>query len=160
MRLNECTVFSYVPEHDPFEEDESAIWAVHYFFFNRLLKRVAYLYVRVVPVVSSQSPTLLPMRQSEAKRTVGIDLESLNAGKRASYWLGDARAELITPPEDEDDQYEEGIYWSRDEDGDLVPWSDEEYVEELQDDLDDTIMDKPLERYATASEDVVGRMEI
>ncbi|KAH7149600.1 Maf1 regulator-domain-containing protein [Dactylonectria estremocensis] len=154
MHLNECTIFSYHPDTDPFEEDESAIWAVHYFFFNRALKRVAYLYVRVVPVISSQSPTLRPMNL--ARNHQQREIASAGAQKRANYWLGDRDAELV-PFDEGDDMNDDGLFWNRGEDGDLVAFSDDDYAED--DDLDDVdMLDKPLERYM--SEDIAGRMEI
>ncbi|KAH7148837.1 Maf1 regulator-domain-containing protein [Dactylonectria macrodidyma] len=154
MHLNECTIFSYHPDTDPFEEDESAIWAVHYFFFNRALKRVAYLYVRVVPVISSQSPTLRPMNL--ARNHQQREIASAGAQKRANYWLGDRDAELV-PFDEGDDVNDDGLFWNRGEDGDLVAFSDDDYAED--DDLDDVdMLDKPLERYM--SEDIAGRMEI
>lgn len=153
MHLNECTIFSYRPDTDPFEEDESAIWAVHYFFFNRALKRVAYLYVRVVPVISSHSPTLRPMNLARNQQR---EMESAGAQKRANYWLGDRDAELI-PFDEGDDLNDDGLFWNRGEDGDLVAFSDDDYLED--DDLDDVdMLDKPLDRYM--SEDIAGRMEI
>jgi AP-1 complex subunit sigma 1/2 len=154
MRLNECTIFSYNPDVDPFEEDESAIWAVHYFFFNRALKRVAYLYVRVVPVISSQSPTLRPMQVSHNKRQTEHDS---GASKRARYWLGDRDAELVLPEEDEDGLNDSGLYWNRGDDGDLVLFSDDDYYEE-DEELDDDVPHKPHDRLM--SEDIAGRMEI
>ncbi|OAA43270.1 mitogen-activated protein kinase MAF1 [Metarhizium rileyi] len=160
MRLNECTLFSYQPDPDPFEEDESAIWAVHYFFFNRALKRVAYLYVRVVPVVSSTSPTLRPMRVGQAKGNIDFDTDG--ATKRANYWLGDRQAELVNSYDDEDDQMDDGLFWNRGEDGDLVPYSDDEYFEDdedvdLGDEDDDAHM---LDKERMMSEDIAGQMEI
>lgn len=161
MRLNECTIFSYHPDIDPFEEDESAIWAAHYFFFNRALKRVAYLYVRVVPVISSQSPTLRPTNVTQSKRLPESTTEGAN--KRAKYWLGDQHAELVPAFEDDDGLPDDGLYWNRGEDGDLVPFSDDDYVEadELDDDDDDDdddVLGKSPERFM--SEDIAGRMEI
>lgn len=163
MRLNECTIFSYQPDPDPFEEDESAIWAVHYFFFNRALKRVAYLYVRVVPVISSNSPTLRPMKVGQHKRHT--DFNSDGATKRAKYWLGDRDAELVPPFEDDEGgQQDDGLFWNRGEDGDLVPFSDDDYVEELDggDELDDDDSSHMLDRGhdRLMSEDIAGRMEI
>lgn len=161
MRLNECTIFSFQPDPDPFEEDESAIWAVHYFFFNRALKRVAYLYVRVVPVVSSTSPTLRPLKVGQANRQATFEAEG--ASKRANYWLGDRDIELIHSWEDDDVQNDDGLYWNRGEDGDLVPFSDDEYFEDeeedddIEDDDDDTHM---LDKERMMSEDIAGRMEI
>ncbi|EGR50619.1 hypothetical protein MKX07_001146 [Trichoderma sp. CBMAI-0711] len=166
MRLNECTIFSYHPEVDPFEEDESAIWAVHYFFFNRALKRVAYLYVRVVPVISSQSPNLRPVKGGLHKRHTA--LESDGAKKRAKYWLGDQDAELIPPYEDDEEQLDDGLYWNRGEDGDIVQFSDDDMAEdepideedeEDEDDDDDFDMISPR-RERLMSEDIAGRMEI
>ncbi|KAK7423614.1 RNA polymerase III-inhibiting protein maf1 [Neonectria magnoliae] len=155
MHLNECSIISYHPDTDPFEEDESAIWAAHYFFFNRALKRVAYLYVRVVPVISSHSPTLRPMNLAHNHQQ--RDLASAGAQKRANYWLGDRDAELV--PFDEDDgTNDDGLFWNRGEDGDLtVAFSDEDYLED--DDLDDfDMLDKPSGR--RMSEDIAGLMEI
>lgn len=170
MRLNECSIFSYHPDPDPFEEDESAIWAVHYFFFNRALKRVAYLYVRVVPVISATSPTLRPANVGHHKRHP--DFESQGVKKRARYWLGDRDARLVAPHEDEDGQHDDGLYWNRGEDGGLVPFSDDDYTPDLDDDLgdeppadnddddddDSRTLGKCHERLM--SEDIAGRMEI
>lgn len=163
MRLNECTIFSYNPETDPFEEDESAIWASHYFFFNRSLKRVAYLYVRVVPVVSSQSPNLRPM-QPGLKRPRSVRYDSLSANKRTKYWLGDRDAELVVPYDDDEEDHSDGFLWNRGADGDLVPFADGEfpddrlsYEEDEEDDDDSDIHNSPVRGM---SEDVVAHMEI
>ena len=159
MRLNECTIFSYQPDPDPFEEDESAIWAVHYFFFNRALKRVAYLYVRVVPVVSSTSPSLQPMRVRQAKWQTESNADG--ATKRAKYWLGDRHVELLSTLEEDDGQLDDGLVWNRGEDGDLVIYSDDEYLEEEDDDLDDDEDDcHMLDKGRLMSEDIAGQMEI
>ena len=160
MRLNECTIFSYHPDPDPFEEDESAIWAVHYFFFNRALKRVAYLYVRVVPVISSTSPTLRPTKVRSANANaanIGAD----GATKRANYWLGDRNAELVKSFDEDDDQNDDGLIWNRGEDGDLVGFSDDEFYEE-DDDFDEFEDDdtRMLDEDRLMSEDIAGRMEI
>lgn len=65
MHLNECTIFSFQPDVDPLQEDEAAIWAAHYFFFNRQRKRVAYLYTRVVPVSCTEDDDDDEMNWSE-----------------------------------------------------------------------------------------------
>ncbi|KAM0366611.1 hypothetical protein ACHAPK_008532 [Fusarium culmorum] len=156
MHLNECTIFSYNPDSDPFEEDESAIWASHYFFFNRALKRVAYLYVRVVPVISSHSPTLRP---ANLARNHNQQLESAGAQKRANYWLGE-NAELV--PYNEGDEYlDDGLFWNRGENGDLVAYSDDEFEDDI-DDMDMNMLDRSLDRSSDRfmSEDIAGRMEI
>ncbi|KAG9252024.1 mitogen-activated protein kinase MAF1 [Emericellopsis atlantica] len=157
MRLNECTIIGYHPDVDPFEEDESAIWAAHYFFFNRALKRVAYLYVRVVPVISSTSPHLRP--QKLAQLSTLSSTQDTSGSKRADYWLGDRGGKLVPPPvEDEDGDQDDGLFWNRGEDGDLVMYSDDEIMEDEYEDDDsyeDDLRDKRL-----LSEDIAGRMEI
>ncbi len=75
MQLKECTVFSYQPADDPFDEEDCAIWSFHYFFFNKARKRVAYLYVRGVPVMS-HSPRLRPHGHSASatkRRGLSVD---------------------------------------------------------------------------------------
>ena len=165
MRLNECTIFSYHPDNDPFEEDESAIWAVHYFLFNRSLKRVAYLYVRVVPVISAQSPTLRPAKLGGTSKRHSNDddgdYDSAGAKKRAKYWLGErSGVELAGDSFEEDDgPIDDGLYWNRGEDGDILSLSDDEYPEaDEYDDDDDDDLHNSKERYM--SEDIAGRMEI
>lgn len=162
MRLNECTVFSYHPEVDPFEEDESAIWAVHYFFFNRMLKRVAYLYVRVVPVISSQSPTLRPAKGGLHKRHTATESEGTK--KRTKYWFGDQDAELVPPFEDDEEPVDDGLYWNRGEDGDIVQFSDDDLAEDEpldeDDDYDEDYDMTSTRRERLMSEDVAGQMEI
>ncbi|KAG6015544.1 hypothetical protein E4U43_005127 [Claviceps pusilla] len=169
MCLNECTIFSYRPDPDPFEEDESAIWAVHYFFFNRALKRVAYLHVRVVPVISSTSPTLRPLRVGQPQGQMGAAADASGATKRAKYWLGDRDVEIVNSFDDEETQMDDGLYWNRGKDGDLVLFSDDEYFEEEEDDDDDDDNDmdhdnggdaRMLDKERLMSEDVAGRMEI
>lgn len=159
MRLNECTIFSYRPDVDPFEEDESAIWASHYFFFNRALKRVAYLYVRVVAVISSQSPTLRPANVATLNKglTVGP-----GGSKRADFWVGNRDAKLVPPYDDDDGVQDDGLYWNRGADGDLVTFSDDDTMDDYDDydddDSDDILGSKP--RHRVMSEDVAGQMEI
>jgi hypothetical protein len=158
MRLNECTIFSYHPDVDPFEEDESAIWAAHYFFFNRSLKRVAYLYVRVVAVVSSQSPTLRPTNASKFNQGPALD----SGAKRADYWVGDRNAKLV-PAYDDDGVQDDGLYWNRGEDGDLVIFSDDDAMDDFDDDYGDDDSDDIMgskRRHRLMSEDVAGQMEI
>jgi AP-1 complex subunit sigma 1/2 len=154
MRLNECTIFSYQPDVDPFEEDESAIWAAHYFIFNRALKRVAYLYVRVTPVISSTSPSLRPTKQSASLH----GLQDTDGSKRADFWVGQRDAKLIPPYEDDEDgPPDDGLFWNRGEDGDLVMYSDDDLLDGDFDE-DDTIMDMRQQRLM--SEDIAGQIEI
>jgi AP-1 complex subunit sigma 1/2 len=129
MMLKDCTVFSYQPADDPFDEEEGAIWALHYFFFNKALKRVCYLYVRGVPVMS-HSPrvtahTAMSRRNTGSLSAFGDDgmSDDVGANKRARYWLGDKFAERITTS---DDELDDGLVWNRDADGDVNLQYDED----------------------------------
>ncbi|KAF3760514.1 hypothetical protein M406DRAFT_358213 [Cryphonectria parasitica EP155] len=130
MALKDCSVFSYQPAMNPFDEEAAAIWSMHYFFFNKLRKRVAYLYVRGVPVVSHSSPPQF-LRPSARARSGAMSLtptsssgdlrkrrlmEEAGANKRARFWLGD-RAERVTASDEEDDYADDGLTWNRDRDG-------------------------------------------
>ncbi|KAL5629758.1 hypothetical protein BROUX41_001364 [Berkeleyomyces rouxiae] len=163
MRLEECTVFSYQPDADLFEEDDHPLYSAHYFFFNRTLKRVAYLYVRIVPVMSSQSPSMPShltslgalRRSSIVPGGFGMDAGShWNSGatKRPSQWNlpsvsldGDDDVDLEPVMEDGEDDYE-GFVWNRGEDGDLVPFSDDDDVDDSFDnDYDDDGLDMEMD---------------
>lgn len=187
MTLKECSVFSYQPAMNPFDEEAAAIWSQHYFFFNKERKRVAYLYVRGVPVVSHNSPPQ-PVRQrsgamslspsssssSELKKRRFV-LDEAGANKRARYWLGD-RAEKVTVSEDEDDFADDGLTWNRDRDGVLEldefagsyddyddfigeDFSEDDFSEEDDQDADDEARTSQG-RVRGMSEDIAGRMEI
>lgn len=95
MTLKECSIYRYAPEdQDLFEDDdEGAIWSMHYFFFNKARKRVCYLYLRAVSVLS-HSPNEIPRTPVRSKRLADEESEGwltpdLGARKRARYWLGD-----------------------------------------------------------------------
>lgn len=171
MGLKDCTVFSYQPADDPFDEEEGAIWALHYFFFNKALKRVCYLYVRGVPVMS-HSPRQLPHSALSRRGTLsGLgdeDLDDLGANKRARYWLGDKFAERITSS---DDDMDDGLIWNRDADGDVnCQYGDDDYDEdfevgdddqlELDGDEDEADKQRQKSPVRGVSEDIAARMEI
>lgn len=92
------------------------------------------------------------------------DLGAEGAQKRANYWLGDKDAQLVLPEEDMDDGADDGLYWNRGEDGDIVSFLDEEFVDdfddddEMEDDDDRDMLDTPRERFM--SEDIAGRMDL
>lgn len=190
MSLRDCSVFSYQPALNPFDEEAAAIWSLHYFFFNKERKRVAYLYVRGVPVVSHSSPPQLlrpPTRQRSGAMSLTPSsspgdlrkrrlVDESGANKRARYWLGD-RAERATASEDEDDYADDGLTWNRDRDGvlDLDEFAgsyddDEDFVHEdfdedfSEEDQDDEPVDDEARSSAgpvrDMSEDIAGRMEI
>ena len=175
MTLKDCTIFSYQPVDDPFDEEEGAIWALHYFFFNKALKRVCYLYVRGVPVMS-HSPrvtprSLLSRRATGSGRdTLDVDDDEVGASKRARYWLGDRFAARVMGSDD-DMEADDGLIWNRDADGDLNNQYDDDDdesfgEEEAQDDLaeqesgDDTDNQRQKSPVRGMSEDIAMRMDI
>lgn len=177
MEFKDCTVFSYQPADDPFDEEEGAIWALHYFFFNKELKRVCYLYVRAVPVMSHHSPVMRPMSfaggraasaelSSSMKRRAlfGLDSDSSGATKRARFWLGDRFAERRITASDDDDDDDDGLEWNRGADGDLkYSYDDDDDIEEEEADDDDYAEDDdriPQSPPHNVSEDIAARMEI
>lgn len=180
MSLKDCTVFSYQPADDPFEEDKGAIWSLHYFFFNKALKRVCYIYVRGVPVISHHSPSLRASAISRmagssdlstsAKRRAAHGLMSSAANKRARFWLGDRAGERIAVSDDEMD--DDDLEWNRGSDGDLKSsyddWDDDDEMEsvtlddeydeyEADSDDDDQMSKSPVRG---VSEDIASRMEL
>ena len=157
MTLKDCGIFSYQPADDPFDGEESAIWSLHYFFFNKDKKRVAYIYVRGVPVMS-HSPTLQPRANPQLKRgNLGINA---GANKRAKFWLGDVYAERIVSSDDEDDYLDDGMVWNRDADGELEEFAGDydDYEDEEIDEDDDSDQHKGSVR--GVSEDIASRMEL
>lgn len=171
MTLKDCTIFSYQPLDCPFDEEEGAIWALHYFFFNKALKRVCYLYVRGVPVMSHspRAPRSLLARGAARAGRAGLNDDDSDSGasKRARYWLGD-RSGTRVADDDDDMGADDGLIWNRDADGDInYQYDDDDSFE------DDYSLDEPTEesdedsdpRRAKSpirgvSEDVAMRMEI
>ncbi|EFX04540.1 mitogen-activated protein kinase maf1 [Grosmannia clavigera kw1407] len=85
MHLQDCTAFSYQPADNPFDEEDGAIWALHYFFFSKSRKRVAYLYVRGVPVLG-QSPLLLSRQQQHRRLShFSMNTPTTAGGGRARF---------------------------------------------------------------------------
>lgn len=125
MKLKECAVYCYAPEEDPFDGEEGAIWSLNYFFFNKQRKRVCYLYLRGLSIIS-HSPVIRPstaaMKRTRSARSTGG--MSTGARKRARYWLGDrADADDIEGGWGEEDEEDEdmlvetasGVVYHRDE---------------------------------------------
>jgi hypothetical protein len=65
INLKQCEKYSYAPTSDLFEDEEGALWSMHYFFYNKTKKRIVYLYLRGLSVVS-HSPVIFAtgVRQS------------------------------------------------------------------------------------------------
>jgi hypothetical protein len=161
MTLNECTVYCWAPPDDPFDDEDASIWSLNYFFFNKDRKRVAYLYVRGVPVVT-HSPR---QRMGMAKRSAsGYDL---GANKRARYWLGDKAANVTNEETDTmwdtnevdseefDNGFEEGEEFYDDYHNEADDESD--YHNEADDESDEQSYKGPVRG---VSEDIMGSMEM
>lgn len=103
MSLKECSIYTYTPEEDPSGADDGAIWSLHYFFFNRLRKRVCYLYFRAIPILS-HTPTEGVATTPTGKRTFedGYLTPDLSSSKRARYWFGDV-ADMMGQGSDSDE---------------------------------------------------------
>jgi hypothetical protein len=133
MTLRDCTVYCWAPPDDPFEGEQGAIWSLNYFFFNKERKRVAYLYVRGIPVMS-RSPKL---QTGMAKRSAaGYDS---GANKRARYWLGDRAADIKT--DDEADFPDSDItMWNIDDvdpDNNDILFDGDDFCDDYDDEADD-----------------------
>jgi Maf1 regulator len=108
MDLPNCATFSYQPEDNPFDDDEPAIWSLHYLFFNKRKKRVCYMYLRALKISYYEytGEFQTPKRKYSARDSVDFS----GAGKRATYWLGDRASglgdfnedEVITAPGDDE----------------------------------------------------------
>jgi hypothetical protein len=149
MALKECTVYCWAPPDDPFDGEEGSIWSLNYFFFNKERKRIAYIYLRGVPVMSHS-----PSQRAVAKRSAsGYDS---GANKRARYWLGD-RAADITNGEDADED-EAAARWEEDDpDADAGYAAAGYYDDEADDESDDQFYKEPVRG---VSEDIAGTMDM
>ena len=119
MTLNDCTVYCWAPPDEPFDGEETSIWSLNYFFFNKERKRVTYLYARGVPY----APRMV-------KRSAnGYDS---GANKRARFWLGD-QADNVT--HDDAD-----LSWNHEDDLDddnYVPYDGDDFCDSYDDEADD-----------------------
>ncbi|KAI9734606.1 MAG: hypothetical protein M1834_002207 [Cirrosporium novae-zelandiae] len=98
MTLRECDIYRYAPEEDPYDEEEGVIWSYNYFFFNKTRKRVCYLYLHGLSIMS-HSPTTPDGPLTPKKRVASQNLlssTSAGASKRARYWLGEDAALALT----------------------------------------------------------------
>ncbi|KAI1861443.1 hypothetical protein JX265_004455 [Neoarthrinium moseri] len=171
MQLKNCTCFSYQPPDDPFDGEEAAIWRMHYFFFNKSLKRVAYLYLRGVPIIMHSSPALRPNNGRRGSNSLlASSVSSSGANKRANFWLGDRFADRIIESEGENDYEDDEMeIYDPDEDIDFDPLntqssrenSEDENLqsdsESEEDDDDDKMASSPIRG---VSEDIAARMEL
>ena len=149
MAFNNCSVYSYAPEDDPFSdsEDEAPLWSFNYFFFNKDKKRVCYIYLRGLSLLGSDTPggsktptsmiTIRPKRPASGTWSTG---EEDTGRKRAKFWLGDRADNAIVVGDDDDDGDEVQIIGEKGKGG-----SDGEEVEEhaLFENLSDTVSVSP-----------------
>lgn len=104
MSLKECSIYSYSPEEDPNDADDGAIWSLNYFFFNKTRKRVCYLYLRGISILSHTPPD--GITTPVTKRTIddGYLTPDVGARKRARYWLGDYSEIKLPKPESDEEE--------------------------------------------------------
>ncbi|MCJ1234987.1 RNA polymerase III-inhibiting protein maf1 [Varicellaria rhodocarpa] len=102
MGLKDCSIYRYCPDEDPYEADEGAIWSFDYFFFNKARKRVCYIYLRGLSIMSHGPVEGTPMTDKRSIDSEWSREEESGASKRASYWLGD-RAGSVSEDFIEDD---------------------------------------------------------
>ncbi len=105
MTLRECGIYCYSPEEDPYDGEDGAIWSLNYFFFNKAKKRVCYIYLRGLSILSHSPVQRTPIKSKGSGNGEWSRSEGQGASKRATYWLGD-RAEDVTREWDEDEEDE------------------------------------------------------
>lgn len=157
MSLKDCTVYCWAPAEEPFDEEMGCIWSLNYFFFNKDRKRVAYIYVRGVPVMtqSPSQPSGMPKRSASAYDS--------GANKRARFWLGDRADNLANDPEAD---LEEGdvAMWSNDEDFSAedvdVLFEGDDFCDDYEDEADDESDDMHYKAPRGVSEDIAASMDI
>ncbi|KAH8692591.1 mitogen-activated protein kinase MAF1 [Talaromyces proteolyticus] len=91
MSLNECAIFSYAPEDDMNDDDDGAIWSHNYFFFNKQRKRVCYIYLRGIPIMSHEDEDTWDGLATSAGKRGPEDAyltPDVTAKKRQRFWLG------------------------------------------------------------------------
>lgn len=153
MTLQECTVYCWAPPDEPFDGEEGAIWSLNYFFFNKERKRVCYIYVRGVPIMT-HSPRL---GHGMAKRSAG--LYDSGANKRARYWLGDRAADITNSDLEESDitMWNDDIEVDADSD---IMFPGDDFCDEYDDEADDESDEQDFRGPRGVSEDIAARMEI
>lgn len=165
MSLKECSVYCYAPEEDPYDGEDGALWSINYFFFNKARKRVCYLYLRGLSIVSHSPPSRQMMSGGGGRRRCA------GASKRAKYWLGDrADAGDVETGWDEDDEDDadnsdgeviEGLDDEVDVTGEVIDDGDElnmGYNDEWDDEEEEIYRSRSMAR--DVSEDMADAMEV
>lgn len=102
MDLQNCSIYCYLPEEDPYDGEEGAIWSFNYFFFNKDRRRVCYIYLRGLSAISHDAGQKTPIKTKRGPEA-DWNLDEPSSSKRARYWLGD-RAVNATSAWTEDDE--------------------------------------------------------
>lgn len=102
MDLQSCSIYCYLPEEDPFDGEDGAIWSFNYFFFNKERKRVCYIYLRGLSIISHNAAPRTPI-QTKRGAEPGWTSDQRPSSKRARFWLGDRAANAISVWSDDDD---------------------------------------------------------
>lgn len=141
MSLKECSIYCYSPEEDPYDGEEGAIWSFNYFFFNKARKRVCYIYLRGLSIISHSPAQKTPVKTKHAAEREWSPIEP-SSSKRARYWLGDRATDDVSSG------------WGEDEEEDVIePWESEGLnTSDVLDDVDEqryvTVTDEPEIRHA------------
>ncbi|KAF4771862.1 hypothetical protein N7455_008267 [Penicillium solitum] len=103
MSLKECSIYSYSPEEDPSDADDGAIWSLHFFFFNPIRKRVCYIFLRAIPILSHTPDEMATTPTGKRTYDDGYLTPDLSSSKRAKFWFGErARSSLIASDSDDE----------------------------------------------------------
>ena len=101
MTLKECSIYCYSPEEDPYDGEEGALWSFNYFLFNKTRKRVCYIYLRGLSIISHSPAQKTPVK---TKRSADGEwaLDQPSSSKRARYWLGDRAIDVSDQPDEDE----------------------------------------------------------
>ncbi|KAI9793464.1 MAG: hypothetical protein M1833_000750 [Piccolia ochrophora] len=164
MSLKECGIYCYTPEEDPYDGEEGAIWSFNYFFFNRARKRVCYLHLRGLSIMS-HSPSQQNIMPKSPQTPRAPRRRSNGAAKRAQFWLGHrAHVTAVGGGMDDGDDDEVIDGWGDDEvdvDGEVLDDGDEmtySFDDDEQEDLD--IRERSKSTMRGISEDIAESMEV
>ena len=107
MDLVNCTIYSFSPEEELYDEEEGVIWNFNYFFFNKARKRVCYIYIKGLSLMNEDPVPRTSLLENTASYIDSDWASDWGASKRASYWLGDRGAAVeVESGWDEDDDDE------------------------------------------------------
>lgn len=139
MSLRECSIFAYTPDDDP-DNDDGVIWSLRYFFFNPIRKRVCYLYLRGIPILS---------HTAGAKRTYDDEYPTLDlsSSKRTKYLGENVGSKFIASDSDDEMDRPSRI---RSEDEDIYIFSDDEDHDNVP----------SRRRMRAMSEEIVANMDV